>query len=258
MEKNIILNCIYQNILKKFSESMQNIDITQSENNIDYIKNQFNEIIELLRTCQSGTINIEAIELLNGISFNDFLKDKYIIEAVSSNQVEINDSNIFIMKTQKFLDDYHSYFRIIERDGKYIAIVYYDGKVKERVISINELNSFTTLSKALHDSEYVGYSAKIWIDSVVVLYSGKIYQSERFFTLYYKYNDASLQLYVTDKSYSDNGFFQEIYRTEKNKPYIKSEYEERRIDNADGTEDRAFILNVIENQLAKPAVLTKK
>ncbi len=85
-----------------------------------------------------------------------------------------------------------------------------------------------------------------------------ITQSERFFTLYYKYNDASLQLYVTDKSYSDNGFFQKIYRTEKNKPYIKSEYEERRIDNADGTEDRAFILNVIENQLAKPAVLTKK
>ncbi len=248
MEKSMITNYIYKNTLKKFYDSTPNIDIAQSENNIDYIKNQFNKITELLEKCQNGLISIEAIELLNGISFNDFLKDKYIIEAVSSNQVEINDSNIFVVKTPKTLNDYHSYFRIIEIDGHYVTIQYHKGKVIKKLIHLTELNSFISLNKVLNDSEYVGYSAQQWIHNVTILYSGIICESENYFTLY-KDKDGSLQVYVTDKPYFDSSFFQEIYRTGKNKPYIKSECEERLIDNTNGKEDRAFILRVIEEQL---------
>ena len=250
MEKSTIISIIYQNVLKKFYHSMENINIEQSENNMDYIKNQFSEIIELLRKCQNGLISIEAIELLNDISFNDFLKDKYIIEAVSSNKIELNNSNIFVMKEPKTLDDYCSYFRIIEKDGRYITIKYHEGKVIKKLIPLTELNSFISLDKVLNDCEYIGYSAHQWIYNVIILYSGKIYESEKYFTLY-KDKDDFLQVYVTDNSYSTNGFFQEIYRTEKSKPYIKSENGERRIDNTDGLKDRKFILNVIEEQLVK-------
>lgn len=253
MEKNVNINDIYQIVLRNYYNAMQEINIESAEeikDIIDYIKNQFNEIIELLRKCQNGIISIESIKLLCDVSFKDYLKDKYIIEAVSSNHTAIDDNNIFIMKTPKFIDDDCSFFRIEEEDGHFIAIRYYEDKVTKRDISPTELKSFVSLNKVLNDSDYIGYSANIWIDEVAILYSGQIYSSEKYFTLY-KAEGNVLKLYVTDKTYSANGFFQNIYYTKKWNPYIKSSAGERCINDNDGIADRAFILKVIEEQLNK-------
>lgn len=249
METNVIINDIYQNVLKKFYEAMQNIKIESAETSIDYIKNQLNYIIELLKKCQSGIISIDSIKLLSNITFNDFLTDKGIIEAVSSNYMIINESNIFIRKTSKFLDDDCSYFRIVKKDEQYIAIKYCKCSTTEEIISLDELSSFVSLAKVLNDSEYIGFSARQWINEVTILYSGQIYESENYFTLYRRGN--SLELRVTHRPYSNNGCFQQIYRTERRNPYIKSEFDERCINNIDGIADRIFILKVIEEQLDK-------
>lgn len=250
MDKNTILNTIYQQTLKKFYEAMQTVIIGQDEKNSNYIKMEFDNITELLKQCHEGTIDTNSILLLNDISFSDFLKDKYIFEAVSSNCTTLNNNNLFISKTSKYIDDYVTFFRIVEKDGHYKTIRYCKGKIIEEDIDANELSSFVSLQKALNDSEYVGFSAQQWTYGVTILYSGKLYTSNSYFTLYIG-EKGTLEFYVTDKPYSTNGFFQQIYRTEKSNPYITVQSNEKRINSGDEIADKMFILNAINEQIEK-------
>lgn len=256
METNVVINDIYQNVLGKFYDAMQKINIESAEDNINYIMSQLNAIIGLLKECQSGAISIDSIKLLNDVSFNDFLTDKHIIEAVSSNHTVINDSNIFIRKTSQHLEDWRSFFRIIEKDGHYIAIKYWEDNIlpsrdnitEEIISSLNELNSFVSLDKVLNDCEYIGYSAETMLGSVTILYSGQIYVSDNYFTLYRRHN--RLELHVTDRPYSARESFLKIYY-EKYNIYIESDSDERCLNDIDGSADRMFVLKVIGEQLDK-------
>ena len=250
MDKDTILNAIYQQALKRFYEAMQTVTIDQDEKISNYIKMEFNNITELLKLCHRGDIDINSIMLLNDISFSDFLQDKHIIEAVSSNCTTLNNNNLFVTKKNKYIDDYFTFFRIVETDGQYKTIRYNKGKIIEEDIDQSELDSFVSLQKALNDSEYVGLSARQWTYGVTILYSGKLYASNSYFTLYIG-EKGTLEFYVTDEPYSTNGFFQHIYRTEKRNPYIKTQFNERRVNSDDDNADKKFILNAIEEQIEK-------
>ena len=250
MDKKKVLNDIYQQALKKFYEAMQTINIGEDDKISNYIKMEFNNITKLLKQCYEGTIDINSIMLLNSISFSDFLKDKYIIETVSGNFTTLKNNNLFISKQRKYIDDYSTFFRIIERDGHYKTIRYCNEKTIEEDIDIDELDSFVSLQKVLNDSEYIGFYAQQWTYGVIILYSGKIQESDGYFTLY-KGEKGTLKFYVTDKPYSTNGFFQQIYRTEKCSPYITTESSERCINGVDEIEDKEFIINAIEEQIQK-------
>ncbi len=250
METNEIINDIYQNTLNKFYEAMKNINIEPTENSIDYIKNQLNDILDLLKKCLNGVIKVDSIKLLSDIYFKDFLRDKRIIEVVNCNQVSINNCNVYVKKTSNFLEDDYSFYRIIEKNGQYIAIKYYKDNVIKENISLNDLSSFVSLAKVLNDSKYIGYSAHQWLNGITILYSGKIHSSEKYFTLYRK-ADNSIESCVTFRPYATNGYFEQIYYTEKCNLHVKSKFDERCINNDDGQADRAFIIKVVEEQLNK-------
>ena len=186
--------------------------------------------------------------LLKKISFNNFLKDKNIIEAVSSNMMLLNSNNLFIRKTIKEFDDYSTLFRIVENNGSYKVQRYCEDQITGECIDINELDEFVSLHKVLNDSEYVGFSARQWTYDVTVLYSGKIFNSDSYFTLYIGENDT-LEFYVTNEPYFANGFFQNISNIQKSKPYIIVNSNIKYLKSDDNCSDKTFIIDIIEEQI---------
>lgn len=255
MEKKEIINVIYQNTLKKVYTAMQHIDILENVNNANYIQTQFTDIVKLLKNFNEDVISASCVKLLNNVTFSDFLLDKNIIEAVSSNSTIVNNSNIFIKKNKE--NDNSSYYKIIEKDGQYIAKKYCNGDIIEDYISLDEISSFISLGNILNNLEFVGCSAYQWLYKVTILYSGKIPSSDDFFTLYMMKNN-SFNFCITDKPYTSNGVFQQIYKLGKNSIKVKYKNDEKCINDRDGIIERELIVKLIEENFKEQNSLSEE
>ena len=122
MDKNTQLKINYQSkmmyeeILKRFYEAMRNIDILEDEELFNYLKLEFDKIIDLIKQFKEGLIYTQVIKLLYNITFKDLVKDKYILEAVSCNKTDLS-SDLFISTTIKESTDNERLFRIKDDNG---------------------------------------------------------------------------------------------------------------------------------------------
>lgn len=235
---------IYEEILKKFYEAMGNIDIIDDKELFNYLKLEFDKIIDLIRQFKEGLINLQVIKQLYDISFKDLVKDKFILEAVSCNKTGLN-SDLFISTIDKELNDNDSLFRIKDDNGTLKIVRYRDRKITERDLEVRDLSSLVSLERAIKNSDYIGYYAKGFYNAIV-LYSGKI-DNSKYITLYRSGNE--FKVYVSEKSYLHNGLFYKVHSDEKLHPYIELGDKKTFLNNGNPDYDKKFILMVIQEQL---------
>ena len=237
---------IYTETLKKFYEGMRDINILEDEEIFNYLRLEFDKVIDLIRQFKEGLIDFQAIKILYDISFKDLVKDKYILEAVSCNKT-ILSSDLFISTVDRELNDHDSLFRIKNENNQSKIVRYCEGKVTERDLKISDLKYFVSLERALDKSDYIGYRANGFYNALI-LYSGKI-DNSKYITLF-KSRDE-FKVYVSEKSYLNNGLFYKIHSDEKVQPYIKLREREEYLDTGIPSLDKLFILMTIQEQIEK-------
>ena len=173
---------IFYDVLAKYHSAINKLSKKDAAAEIDYMNKQLKKILHLLGLYKAGVISSSSIALLSNISFANFLNDKFIIESVFSNYIYTNKHNLFIKTSLRYRDDNHTFFRIIKRDGAYVAVGYFNGFVIERPIKLHELDEYVSVVKALEDSEYTGLKHKE--SGKVLLYDGKLSESRQYFSLF--------------------------------------------------------------------------
>ncbi len=252
MDKNMQLKInyqskmIYEEVLKKFYEAIRNINIIEDEELFNYLKLEFDKIVNLIKQFKEGLIYAQAIKQLYDITFKDLVKDKYILEAVSCNKTGLS-SDLFISTAEKKLNDNNSFFRIKDDNGQLKIERYCDGNVSERDLEISDLSSFVSLERAIKNSDYIGYYAQGFYNAIV-LYSGMI-DNSKYITLYRSGNE--FKVYVSEKSYLNNGLFYKVHSDEKLHPYIELGDKKTFLNNGNPDYDKKFILMVIQEQIEK-------
>ena len=84
---------MYLSVLIAYYNAMVE-SIDSNKKRVRYINKQLSTIVQLLEEFNDGYLSSNAIQLLNGITFDDFLQDKLIIEAVKRNKGEVTSHNL--------------------------------------------------------------------------------------------------------------------------------------------------------------------
>ena len=198
MEEVNILEEIYQFVLKKYQAKEKMLELMKKQKKMGIINDEFYRCLVLLKKGRNNLIKINSIKLLYNITFEDFIFDKYILEAIASNEEEIKISNLFINKDRIAFGDESPYYQLFLTNDKLLSVKYHYGKIYKKSIAPNVLTSFVTLEHTLNNSSYMGnlgYTLKK--QEGLVLYSGGMFASKNQFILYKK--DENLKALITDK-----------------------------------------------------------
>ena len=252
MDKNMQLKInyqskmIYEEVLKKFYEAMRNINIIEDEELFNYLKLEFDKIVNLIKQFKEGLIYTQVIKLLYDISFKDLVKDKYILEAVSCNKTDLS-SDLFISTIDKESSDNERLFRIKDDNGQLKIVRYCPGNVSERDLEISDLSSLVSLERAIQKSDYIGYRANTFYIAEI-LYSGMI-DNSKYFTLYTIDGEDGFQVCVSEKSYLNNGLFNNIQFDEQIHPCVELGDRKTVLNTGNPDYDKMLILKVIQEQV---------
>lgn len=192
-ENEGIVNGLYQILLTKLNDVMQNFSPVNQEDAITERLKLMQVIVELFGKYRKGQIELDNLLMLDMITFADLDNDRKVIQAVEGrDEGTRSNSNIYLKKKGNLIFDDTSFFELSEDNGEYVITrIRVNGDSK--IITLEDLNDdYISLEEVIEEASYVGATAKWWgVNRVFVLYETNVGNDKCFITL----KDGKFEIY---------------------------------------------------------------
>ena len=171
---------IYRMVMAKYYENIQNYQIINDTTKVYNLTKTLEIIIQIFALAKTGKINLDALMLLDNLTFVDELTDANILSSIYYNLTLVNESNIYLKKNRGI--NAAIWYVLVQKEGS-LYLRYYDAYfrncVKEYGITEKKLTEeYIPLDQFIKEMKPVGEIRILLGTSSKILCSNGMYAIE--------------------------------------------------------------------------------